>query len=149
MEQRSREEADRRFEEALNATGARDPRDFYRGALRELKETDPSGYDQAVRYFQEVLVPSIASGEAEPLQAWRAYGCMVAQLTAPGQTVEIDETGRSAPFTPEASMDRLVLQLPEERGRALLVSLPANPSRAQRATWELLVQGKQRRSGEG
>jgi len=145
MDPAIREAADRRFQEALEATGARDPRDFYRKALRELKEVKPWAYDQAVGHFQEVLVPSIASGDAEPLTAWRDYGRIIAQATAEGRTVEVDETGRSQPFTAETPLDRLVLHIPEDKvGRAILVSLPAEPSSAQRATFELLVRGKQR-----
>jgi len=137
--------ADRRFEEALEATGARDPRDFYRQVLRELKESNPDGYDRAVRHFQTILVPGIASGEAEPLAAWREYGRLIAEVMGPGNSVEIDETGRARPYTDESSLDRLVLHIPHERGRrAILVSLPPTPSPAQRATFELLVRGKQR-----
>ncbi len=66
-----RKETDRRFEAALEKAGARDPRDFYRKALRELRTENADGYDRAVTHFQEVLVPSIAKGEAEPLWAWR------------------------------------------------------------------------------
>ncbi len=144
-----RDVADRRFEDALRASGARDPRDFYRTALRELKDVNPTGYEGAVRHYQDVLVHSIASGEADPLPAWREYGRLIAECTARGTTVEIDDTGRSRPYTSAAPLDHLVLHLPDEGGRALLISLPRNPSAAQRATWELLVQGKLRGSGEG
>lgn len=145
MDQTAKAEADRRFEEALKATGARDPRDFYRQVLRELKESNPEGYDRAVRHFQTTLVPGIASGEAEPLGAWREYGRLIAEAAEPGNTVEIDETGRARPYSPECPFDRLVLHVPHERGRrAILVSLPPIPSPAQRATFELLVRGRQR-----
>jgi len=138
-------EADRRFEAAMKAAGARDPRDFYRGSLRALKESDPGGYDRAVDHFRDVLVPGIASGELDPLGAWRDYGLLLADLTAPGRTVQIDGTGRAEAFTPEAPLDRLVLHLPREKGiRAILVALPAVPSPAQRATFDLLVSGKLR-----
>jgi hypothetical protein len=138
-------EADRRFETAVRATGARDPRDFYRESLRALKESNPKGYDRAVDHFREVLVPGIASGDLEPLRAWRDYGLLLAELTAPGRTVQIDGTGRAEAFSPEAPLDHLVLHLPQEKGvRAILVALPAVPSPAQRATFDLLVSGKQR-----
>jgi hypothetical protein len=145
MSQTDREQADKLFEEALEASGARDPRDFYRKSLRALKELNPDGYPGAVDYFNEVLVPSIASGEAEPLRAWREYGRRLAQLSAPGRTVEIDETGRAQPYTDETALDRLVLHIPEgKETRALLVALPTTPSQAQRASYELLVLGKHR-----
>jgi len=143
-----KKEADQRFEVALKESGARDPRDFYRKALRELREVNPGGYDRAVNHFQDVLVPSIANGEAEPLWAWREYGRLIAEVTTAGRTVAIDETGRSQPFDSAAPMDRLVLHLPDARGgRAILVSLPPTPSSAQRATYELLVVGKHRLPG--
>ena len=145
MDPAIKEAADRKFQEALDATGARDPRDFYRQALRELKDVNTSAYDRAVHHFQEVLVPSIASGEAEPLTAWREYGLLLAQVTADGRTVEVDETGRAKPYTPDTSMDRMVLHVPDAKGqRAILVSLPPDPSPAQKATYSLLVQRKQR-----
>jgi len=145
MSPSAKEEADRIFQAALAAAGARDPKDFYRRALRELKDVNASGYNEAVRHFQTVLVPGIASGEAEPLTAWREYGRLIAELTEPGVTVEIDDTGRSRPFTPDSPLERLVLHLPHEKGKkALLVSLPQTPSTAQRATYELLARGKLR-----
>jgi hypothetical protein len=148
MDEALRKEADRVFAEALERSGARDPRDYYRKALRELKQVDPDAYEKAVAYFQDVLVPSIANGESEPLQAWRDYGLLIAEMTAPGRTVTIDETGRSRPFAPDAPLDYLVLHLPEKKGgRAILVSLPPDPSPAQRATYELLVAGRHRFPG--
>ena len=145
MVRAARTEADRRFQEAMAAAGARDPRDFYRQSLRDLKESNPQGYERAVGHFQKVLVPAIASGEAEPLGAWREYGRLIAEVTAPGRTVEIDETGRSRPYSPDSPLDRLVLHLPDEKGaRAILVSLPPTPTAAQRASFDLLVRGKQR-----
>ncbi|MCK5650509.1 MAG: hypothetical protein KAJ42_03985, partial [Gemmatimonadetes bacterium] len=145
MKNGARADADRLFQEAVEASGARDPRDFYRKALRELKEASPEEYDRAVSHFQTVLVPTIASGEAEPLGAWREYGRLIAELTGPGRTVEIDGTGRALPYSPDSPLDRLVLHIPNVKGmRAILVSLPPTPSLAQRATFELLVRGKQR-----
>ncbi|MGD2121293.1 MAG: hypothetical protein PVJ76_06100 [Gemmatimonadota bacterium] len=147
MDEATRSEADRRFLSALEETGARDPRDYYRKALRGLKESNPHGYQKAVGYYQEVLVPSITKGEVEPLRAWRDYGRLIAEVTAPGRTVAIDETGRASPFHPEVPMETLVIHLPEARGaRALLVSLPPTPSAAQRATYELLIAGRHRLS---
>lgn len=145
MDDATRKEADRRFEESIAASGARDPRDFYRRALRDLKEVNPDGYRKAVDHFQTVLGPAVASGEAEPLTAWREYGRLLAELTGKGRTVSIDETGRAHPYSPDDSMDLLVLHLPDAKGGpGILVSLPPNPSAAQRATYQLLVQGKHR-----
>ncbi len=145
MDEAVKEKADQRFREALEATGARDPRDFYRKALRELKDSNPAGYDRAVNHFHKLLVPAIASGEAEPLGAWREYGRLLAEEAGGGRTVEIDASGRAQPYSPDSPLDRLVLHLPDQRNmRAILVSLPPHPSPAQRASFELLVRGKQR-----
>lgn len=147
MDEEMKEKADRRFEEALEAAGARDPRDFYRSLLRELKDRDSDAYDRAVAHFREELIPGIASEELEPLRAWREYGRKLAEWTVAGRTVEIDETGRSRPHDPSEDGewgDAMVVHLPEGgKEKAILVSLPSEPSRAQRATYDLLVAGKQ------
>lgn len=139
-------EADRRLEEALAASGARDPREFYRERLRVLKQESPDGYEGAVAYYRDVLIPDVASGRADPLGAWTEYGRMLATSLTPGRTVSIDASGRASAYdTPER--DALVLHLPEGGTRALLVGLPDALSPAQRATYDVLVSGKQRPSG--
>lgn len=135
--------ADRLFEEALETTGARDPRPFYRERLLALKDADPEGYATAVAYYRETLVPDIASGKAEPLDAWTEYGRTLAEAVAKGRTVAVDGTGEARPYE-GPSRDHLILHLPDDGGRALLVGLPAALSSAQRATYDVLVAGKQK-----
>jgi hypothetical protein len=145
MTSSERERADALLDAVLRQTGARDPREFYRERLRELKERDTDGYRAAVRYFEDTLVPSIASGGAEPLEAWREYGRRLAELTAPGRTVAVDASGRARPYEAPAPPDALVLHLPDApSGRALLVGLPRELSDAQRATYDWLVMGRQK-----
>ena len=140
-----REHADSLLDQVLRETGARDPREFYRERLRELKERDPKAYAEAVRYFEETLIPGIASGGAEPLAAWTEYGRKLAELSAPGRTISIDPTGRASPYSPPAGPEALVLHLPQlAGGRALLVGLPRALSDAQRATYDWLVMGRQK-----
>ncbi len=137
--------ADLKFAEALEAAGARDPREYYRERLRALRDTDADAYERAVRYYRETLIPVVASGDGDPLAHWREYGRFIAELTAPGRTVEVDASGRSHPYDPPTAPDRMVLHVPEARNqRALLVGLPGKPSSAQMATYELLVLGKQK-----
>jgi len=137
-------QADEILEEALAATGARDPREFYRDQLRELKQRNPAGYEGAVRYYRDTLIPSVANREQPPLDAWTEYGRRLAVAIAPGSTVSIDETGKSLPFDgPRPGC--LVLHLPEGNGRALLVGLPTALSAAQRASYDVLVSGKQKK----
>lgn len=137
-------EADRRLEEALAAAGARDPREFYRERLRELKQANPDGYRDAVAYYRDTLIPRVARGDAPPLEAWTEYGRRLAEAAAPGRTVAVDGTGRAHPYDAPAAPDRLILHLPDDPGRALLVGLPAELTEAQRATYAVLVQGKQK-----
>ena len=143
------EKADQLFENALEETGARDPREYYRTRLKELKQGNTEGYDQAVSYFRDTLIPSIASGEAEPVTAWLEYGRRIAEIFAEGRTVEVDPSGRSAPYASPSPLDHLILHLPDQKNlRALLIGLPPDPSPAQLATYDLLVRGKQKLSGE-
>lgn len=136
--------ADRILEEALESSGARDPREFYRERLKELRTADPTAYESAVAYYRDTLIPSVAGGSSPPLDAWTEYGRRLAQALAPGRTVAIDQSGRAAPFTgPDGAA--LILHLPDQQGvKALLVGLPAEISAAQRATYDVLVAGKQR-----
>ena len=137
-------QADRALEAALTASGARDPREFYRERLRELKRVSPEAYQSAVAYYTETLIPQVAGGARDPLEAWTEYGRRLAAALAPGRTVGIDESGRAHPWE-GSERDRLVLHLPDRTGaRALLVGLPPALSDAQRATYDVLVAGKQR-----
>ncbi|MEE2905436.1 MAG: hypothetical protein VX801_03460 [Gemmatimonadota bacterium] len=136
--------AEQALEAALATSGARDPRDFYRERLRELKQVNPESYRAAVTYYREVLIPEVAGGAGNPLDAWIEYGRTLAEALAPGRTVSIDETGKSHNYEGVDSSG-LILHLPQETGaRALLVSLPVTMSSAQRATYDVLVKGKQR-----
>lgn len=136
--------ADRVLEEALEQTGARDPREFYRERLRELKQSNPDGYREAVAYYREKLIPTVAEGNRPPLDAWTEYGRVLAQAAEPGRTVSIDATGRAHPYE-GPDLERLILHLPDQKNaRALLVGLPPELSTAQRATFDVLVARKQR-----
>ena len=150
MEQGLHDRADRIFEEALGQTGAKDPREFYRARLREMKADNPEAYREAVAYYEDDIVPSIAEAGDDPLMAWQRFGCRVAELTVTGTPIEIDATGRRRPYAPPTPLDRLVLHLPQESsGRALVVGLPPELSAAQLATYDLLVGGRQKVRDEG
>ena len=149
MEQELHDRADQIFEEALGKTGAKDPREFYRRRLREMKADNPEAYREAVAYYENDLVPSIAEAGDDPLMAWQRFGCRVAELTVTGTPIEIDATGRSRPYAPPTPPDRMVLHLPQRSGgRALVVGLPAELSAAQLATYDLLVGGRQKMRNE-
>jgi hypothetical protein len=137
--------ADQRLESAIHAEGARDPREFYRDRLRDLKTADADGYEKAVTYYRDVLIPQVASGDVDPLSAWTEYGRLLATSLAPGRTVSVDGTGKAHPYESPPPRDHLVLHVPEGKvGRAILVGLPPTPTEAQRATYDVLVGRKQK-----
>lgn len=140
--------ADEAFAAALETQGSRDPREYYRERLKDLKSEDDQAYQVAVNHYRDVLIPGIADGGEDPLLAWMEYGRLLAELSAPGRTVCVDESGKSSAYEVDSALGQLVLHLPDEgRKRALLVGLPPNPSPAQRATFDLLVQGKKKLPG--
>lgn len=149
MSETPQQKADVLLEAALEATGARDPREFYREQLKELRAESSAGYDKAVEHYRSQLIPTILDG-VSPLAAWTEYGRTLAELRAAGRTVCIDASGRAEPWTFPPKSDALVLHLPsEKRRKALVVGLPGDLSDAQRATWEWLVAGKLRLKDAG
>lgn len=132
--------AERRFLAALAERGARDPREFYRERLKTLRAADAAGFERAVRYFEETLIPEVAREASDPLAAWLEYGRVLADLCIAGETVQIDPTGRSTLYAPPVPVESLVLHLPTStREAALAVGIPPKLSDAQRATYDLLV----------
>ncbi len=145
MDKEMQQRADVLYQAALDESGARDPREYYRERLKGLKEVSTEAYDQAVSYYRDELIPSIANGSVDPVGAWLKYGKLVAELTVPGKAVLIDRTGRSAAHEGDGNSDEMILHIPSGKGgRAVLVGLPSDPSSAQMATFDLLVQGKQK-----
>jgi hypothetical protein len=145
MDQELHDRADQIFEDALGKTGAKDPREFFRKRLREMKAENPDAYGEAVAYYQNELVPSIAEAGDDPLMAWQQFGCRMAELTVAGTPIEIDTTGRRRPYAPPTPADRMVLHIPQgSKGRALIIGLPPELSAAQLATYDLLVAGRQK-----
>ena len=135
-----RARADERFEHALQQTGARDPRNFFRDMLRDLKAADADAFRRALRYFEETLIPAVADDASDPIAEWLEYGRVLASLTVAGQTVQIDPTGRARPYARPVPPDALVLHLPDNAAKpALVVSLPAKLTPHQRASYDLLV----------
>ena len=139
----ARTRADARLEAALQDADQKDPRPYYRHALRALKQRDAGAFDDALRYFEEELTPAVA-GEADPLDAWAEYGRHLAEALGPGRTLELDSTGRGRPVRDLASARGLVVHLPDDAGTpAIVLRFPRQPSAPQRAAFELLVEGRQ------
>lgn len=138
-----KDRADARLDAALQDADQQDPREHFRNALRVLKASDRDGFHEALRYFEEELIPAVA-GEADPLDAWAEYGEMLARTLGPGRTVELDSTGRARSVGDLKAARGLVLHIPDEAATpAIVLRYPRDPSPAQRASHELLVQGRQ------
>jgi hypothetical protein len=132
--------ADERLRVALEKTGARDPREEYRELLRELRENDPERYTAAVKHYETQLIPAVAEGRADPLEAWVEYGCLLARSLADGAPAIIDPTGKRLPLQGPTPADALVLHLPTSTSLAArAVRLPPVLSAAQEAAYGLLV----------
>lgn len=141
--------ADARLETALGDADQQDPRPLYRPALKHLRDRDPEAFRDALRYFEEELIPAVA-GEADPLDAWLEYGRRLARALGDGRLVELDSTGRARPVSDPAEARGLVLHLPDEAAApALALRYPADPSKAQKAAFELLIEGRQTASAYG
>lgn len=138
-----RARAEERIQEALARTGGRDPREYYRQRMRELKERDDAAFRRARDHYETRLLPALGQEDTDPLAEWLDYGRLLAELTTPGRAVEIDETGLAHPYSPPVPPERLVLHIPTSaREPALLIGLPAELTPAQRATFALLVKGE-------
>ena len=138
-----KKDADRALAEALERSGARDPRELSRERLRELRHNDVAAYEDAVTFYQETLVPTVASGETDPLLAWTEYSRKLAELAAPGRTVTIDTAGRSVAYEAPAPLEALLLHLPDAQNqKALVVGLPPELTGAQQAAYDWLVAGR-------
>lgn len=141
--------ADARLEAALADADQADPRPLFRPALKYLRAHRPDAFQAALRHFEDELLPA-AAGEADPLAAWLEYGRHLARALGDGRLVELDSTGRARPVTDPAVARGLVLHVPDDAGApALTLRYPSEPSKAQRAAFELLVEGRQTASEYG
>lgn len=136
----SADRAEQRLQQALRERDARDPRDYYRTQLRQLKQADEGRYRRGAAYYEETLIPRVADEDSDPLAEWLEYGRVLAALTADGETVQIDPSGRSTPYKRPIPAENMVLHLPTSvREPAITVGIPQELSPAQRATYDLLV----------
>ena len=135
--------ADARLETALQRPDRQDPRPLYRPALKYLRARKPDAFAEALRHFEDELIPAVA-GEADPLAEWLAYGRRLALALGDGRLLEIDSTGRARPVAEVEAARGLVLHVPDDDAApALALSYPTASSPAQQATFELLVEGRQ------
>jgi hypothetical protein len=143
MEKEMQAAADRRLEEVLAATGARDPRPACREVLREIRRRNEGDYAAAVSDFRDTVLRGIAVEGADPVRTWIEFGVRLAERLAPGRPVVVDGEGRARSYASPPDARELILHLPNDRGaRAVPVALPTSSTAAQRATVELLVHGR-------
>jgi hypothetical protein len=135
--QKTRAEA--RTDEAVAASGFEDPRATLRRRLKHLKDNQPAAFTKAIEYYEQDLLPRIAEG-ADPLAEWLDYGRQLGDLTSPGRTMSVDESGRAQPFRSGLTQQTLVLHIPHDTSvDVLALAIPCEQSPAQRATLDLLV----------
>lgn len=111
--------------------------------MRALRDQDGEAFDEARRYYEETLLPRVAEEGTDPIEEWLDYGRRLAEMSGPGELVEIDEEGRARVAATPATRDRLILYLPaspREPGR--IINLPVRLSAAQRANVDLLIEGR-------
>lgn len=137
-----KERADARLEAALATAGLEDSRPVLRARLRRLKGEDQVAFAQAVKSYEEEVVPALADGPA-PLDAWLGFARTLGERTGAGRLVAIDATGRAAPYADPYRPGDLVVHLPDDPAApALAAALPAAASDQQRAAYDLLILGQ-------
>ncbi|HSH46361.1 MAG TPA: hypothetical protein VK966_11010 [Longimicrobiales bacterium] len=137
-----RSRADARLDAALTRSPHRDPRPGLRAVLKALRGRDPATFEEAIRHFEETLIPAVA-GEADPLGAWLEYARVLARLAGEGRAVAVDGFGRAKPAPDGPAPDALVLHLPDDAGApAVPLQYPRETTPAQEASIELLVLGR-------
>ncbi len=143
MDSDLQETADRRLAEVLERMSARDPREGYRGLLRQLRERGEEGYEEAVREYRSLVLEPIAEAGADPIGTWLEFGCRLAERLHPGKAVVLSADGRATPYEPPPGPDALILHIPEDqRSRAVVVGAPRELTAAQGAAVDLLAHGK-------
>ena len=123
----------------LAARGVSDVRPACRVLLRQLKATSPAAYEAGVRRYEDELLPAIAEGRANPLDAWISYGGWLCEQLYEGRLVSVDPGGRSRSLDgalPNSAM-ALFLAAKDDQPTILLAS-PESPSAHQTATRQLL-----------
>ena len=133
--------ATERLEAACEERGLADPRPTYRKLLKRLASEDRDAYREAVRHFEEELVPSVAAGDEDAAAAWIRYGLRLVSRVADGEARAVDESGRAEDVEDpdDPPVGPLLLWLPSSGDRALVLARPDELTEPQQATVELLT----------
>ncbi len=138
-----RTHADRNLNAAAAALGLADPRPAYRERLRLLKDDNPGAFADALRYYEQTVLPALATDGGDAMAAWVEYGSRIAALTTPGRMHAVDATGAAAKYSPPVREGILLLHIPDDNTAPILVAAsPSLPTPAQQATLDLLVHRK-------
>lgn len=137
-----RHHAEARLEAALAAAGLQDSRPALRARLKLLRQRDEAAFQQAVRHYENEVVPALASS-AGPLDAWLEYARLLGELSGSGEFVAIDATGLASPWAPPYRPGTLVIHLPSDAALPVLpAAVPAAPTGPQQAASGLLLEGR-------
>jgi len=137
-----RHHAEARLEAALAAAGLEDSRPALRARLKLLRERDAGAFEQAVRRYEDEIVPALAVSMS-PLDDWLEYAKLLGELSGSGEFVAIDETGLASDWAPPYRPGTLVLHLPGDPALpALPAAVPVVPTAPQQAARELLLEGR-------
>lgn len=140
MTENEKARADARMDAALSQSGFEDPRPLLRDRLRLFREEQPNTFRTALEYYEQTLLPSLATQPSAPLTEWIEYGRRLGELAGHGKVVSIDQTGRTRPYSGEPLPDHLILHVPNDTVVEVLpLAVPRALSAPQRATLDLLL----------
>jgi hypothetical protein len=141
MDAETRTQAEQRLADAAATLRLMDPRPPLRATLKQLRERQMDAFTRAVAHYEEQVLPRLAA--EEPMAVWLEYVRFVGQLTANGRLTAIGDDGAATSFKPPLAPGTLVLFLPEDTTvPAFIAAQPQQPSAAQHASMQLLVEGK-------
>ena len=140
MTEQRKADAEARLAAAFAEHGLADGRPAYRQHLRALREIDATGFEEALRHYEDVVVPALCD-EPDALSTWIDYGAWLGDRTGDGRIVAIDETGRAGTYRSPYTAGTLVLRVPANPSDPVIpAAVPGTPSQAQQATIWLLVE---------
>ena len=126
------------YEQALARHGLEDVQPRYRGLLLRLKNQDARAYEEAVRRYQED-VEAVVDSTRDPVAVWVGYGAWLGPRLAPGVLKAVDRNGLAVDAPTPPPLGPMLMHLPhDQKVRAVVVAMPADPSDAQKETAALL-----------
>jgi hypothetical protein len=141
MDAETRAQAEQRLTEAAAGLRLMDPRPPLRARLKQLRERQPDAFTHAVAHYEQHVLPRLA--EEDPVPVWLEYARYTGQLSANGRLITIGDDGAATTFKSPIAPGALVLFLPEDTTvSAFIAAQPIDPTPAQKASVELLIEGR-------